>query len=194
MGALLIQYGVIMSVALGAVSVGVAIYIANVIRRKDSGTDLMREIAKAIEDGAKANVKRWSQAVELTSARAGLVLCADLEIARADREAVRTYARNLRSQLLAPPLGHKKVLSLRTGTEWTPSAEHEEILAIPLPDTVDAAFFLAVVQGEISGDAGYQRWADREDDPEVARLLRLNGREETIHAERAQQVHEILSR
>ena len=87
-----------------------------------------------------------------------------------------------------------KVLSLRTGTEWTPSAEHEEILAIPLPDTVDAAFFLAVVQGEISGDAGYQRWADREDDPEVARLLRLNGREETIHAERAQQVHEILSR
>ena len=85
-------------------------------------------------------------------------------------------------------------LSLRTGTEWTPIAEHEEILAIPLPDTVDAAFFLAVVQGEISGDAGYQRWADREDDPEVARLLRLNGREETIHAERAQQVHEILSR
>lgn len=87
-----------------------------------------------------------------------------------------------------------KVLSLRTGTEWTPTAEHEEILAIPLPDTVDAAFFLAVVQGEISGDAGYQRWADREDDPEVARLLRLNGREETIHAGRAQQVHEILSR
>ena len=58
MGALLIQYGVIMSVALGAVSVGVAIYIANVIRRKDSGTDLMREIAKAIEDGAKAYLRR----------------------------------------------------------------------------------------------------------------------------------------
>ncbi|MEO6597716.1 MAG: Tex-like N-terminal domain-containing protein, partial [Planctomycetota bacterium] len=33
---------------------------------------------------------------------------------KADREAVRTYARNLRSQLLAPPLGAKKVLSLRT--------------------------------------------------------------------------------
>lgn len=87
-----------------------------------------------------------------------------------------------------------KVLSLRTGTEWIPNPEHEEILAIPLPDTVDAAFFLAVVQGEIAGDAGYQQWADRETDPEVARLLRLNGREETIHAERAQQVHEILSR
>ncbi|MBL9076448.1 MAG: helix-hairpin-helix domain-containing protein [Planctomycetes bacterium] len=33
---------------------------------------------------------------------------------KADREAVRTHARNLRSQLLAPPLGHKKVLALRT--------------------------------------------------------------------------------
>jgi rubrerythrin len=87
-----------------------------------------------------------------------------------------------------------KVLSLRTGTEWTPTPAHDEVLAIPLPDTVDAAFFLAVVQGEIAGDAGYQRWADRETDPEVERLLRLNGREETIHAERAQQVHEILSR
>jgi uncharacterized protein len=36
---------------------------------------------------------------------------------KADREAVRTYGRNLRSQLLAPPLGHKKVLSLRTSSK-----------------------------------------------------------------------------
>jgi uncharacterized protein len=36
---------------------------------------------------------------------------------KADREAVRTYARNLRSQLLAPPLGSKKVLSLRTSSK-----------------------------------------------------------------------------
>ncbi|HEB53930.1 MAG TPA: S1 RNA-binding domain-containing protein [bacterium] len=33
---------------------------------------------------------------------------------KADREAMRTYGRNLRSQLLAPPLGEKKVLALRT--------------------------------------------------------------------------------
>ncbi|MCR9248481.1 MAG: helix-hairpin-helix domain-containing protein [bacterium] len=32
---------------------------------------------------------------------------------KADREAVRTYARNLRSQLMAPPLGPKKVLAIR---------------------------------------------------------------------------------
>jgi uncharacterized protein len=36
---------------------------------------------------------------------------------KADREAVRTYARNLRSQLMAPPLGAKKVLSLRTSSK-----------------------------------------------------------------------------
>lgn len=36
---------------------------------------------------------------------------------KADREAVRTYARNLRSQLLAPPLGPKKVLALRTSSK-----------------------------------------------------------------------------
>jgi uncharacterized protein len=33
---------------------------------------------------------------------------------KADRESMRTYGRNLRSQLLAPPLGSKKILSLRT--------------------------------------------------------------------------------
>lgn len=32
--------------------------------------------------GAKANVKRWNQAVELTACRAGLLLCGDLEIAK----------------------------------------------------------------------------------------------------------------
>ncbi|MEY4674174.1 MAG: ribosomal protein [Planctomycetota bacterium] len=35
---------------------------------------------------------------------------------RADREAVRTFARNLRSQLLAPPLGAKKVLAVRSSS------------------------------------------------------------------------------
>ena len=39
-------------------------------------------VQKFIEDGAKADLKRWLQAVELSSARAGLLLCADLEIAK----------------------------------------------------------------------------------------------------------------
>ena len=47
-------------------------------------------------------------------------------------------------------------------------------------------------QGEQAGDAGYQKWADNEPDPEVARLLRLNGREETLHGERVTQAIAIL--
>ena len=39
-------------------------------------------VQKFIEDGAKANIKRWMQAVEVTACRAGLLLCGDLEIAK----------------------------------------------------------------------------------------------------------------
>lgn len=39
-------------------------------------------VQKFIEDGAKADLKRWMQTVETTGARAGLLLCADLEIAK----------------------------------------------------------------------------------------------------------------
>jgi rubrerythrin len=63
---------------------------------------------------------------------------------------------------------------------------------IPLPERIDARLFPVIVQAEFDGDASYQRFADREEDPEVARLLRLNGREETVHAERAQQALAIL--
>lgn len=39
-------------------------------------------VRRFIEDGARANVRRFSQAVELTGARAGLVLAGDLDIAK----------------------------------------------------------------------------------------------------------------
>ena len=39
-------------------------------------------VKRFIDDGAKANIKRWNQAVELTSCRAGLIVCGDLEIAK----------------------------------------------------------------------------------------------------------------
>ena len=87
-----------------------------------------------------------------------------------------------------------RALSIKTGTEWSPTAEQEILLDAPMPDSIDAPLFLAVVKGEIDGDAGYQKWADLETNEDIARLLRLNGREETVHAGRAQQVYEILSR
>ena len=39
-------------------------------------------VQKWMEDGAKADLKRWLQAIEITASRAGLLLCADLEIAK----------------------------------------------------------------------------------------------------------------
>ncbi|MFM8793951.1 MAG: ferritin-like domain-containing protein [Acidimicrobiales bacterium] len=86
-----------------------------------------------------------------------------------------------------------RALSIALGGEWEPSAEQQEILDVPMPGTIDARLFAGIVQGELNGDAGYQKWADNEPNPEIARLLRLNGREETIHANRAQRVLEILS-
>jgi hypothetical protein len=39
-------------------------------------------VQRWMEDGAKADLKRWMQAIEITGCRAGLLLCADLEIAK----------------------------------------------------------------------------------------------------------------
>ena len=86
-----------------------------------------------------------------------------------------------------------RALSIALGTEWEPTEDQKVLLEVPLPPTIDAKLFAGVVQGEINGDAGYQKWADNEPNEEIARLLRLNGREETIHANRAQRVLEILS-
>jgi hypothetical protein len=39
-------------------------------------------VKKFLAEGAKANIKRWVQCVDLTCARTGLLLCGDLEIAK----------------------------------------------------------------------------------------------------------------
>jgi rubrerythrin len=86
-----------------------------------------------------------------------------------------------------------KAISIKLGHEWQPSAEVEEILPIPMPPTLDVEAFKGMIKGEVNGDAGYQFWADNEPDEEIAKLLRLNGREESIHAERLNEVIALLS-
>lgn len=108
-----------------------------------------------------------------------------------DPEAAELLRRNGREEL-AHARRIAKALSIRLGREWAPGPEISEPLPVPMPPRIDAAVFAQVVQGELNGDAGYQAWADNESDPEVAKLLRLNGREETIHAERVRQVIAIL--
>ena len=39
-------------------------------------------VNRFIKEGARANIKRWAQAVETTAARAGLLVAGDLEVAK----------------------------------------------------------------------------------------------------------------
>lgn len=53
----------------------------------------LREVVKAfVQEGSKANIKRWNEAAELTACRAGLLLCGDLEVAKKVLSAERTGA------------------------------------------------------------------------------------------------------
>jgi rubrerythrin len=88
----------------------------------------------------------------------------------------------------------RKVIALKLGqAKYEPSAEDTAAYAIPLPDQIPVELLPVIVQGEIDGDKGYQQWADRESDPEIQRLLRLNGKEETTHGERVSAVMQILT-
>ena len=93
-------------------------------------------------------------------------------------------------------IGHanrlRRAIAIKCGGTYEPDATDLERFPVPLPDEIPVEILPAIVQGEIDGDAGYQRWADNEPDPEVARLLRLNGREETVHAERVGEVIALL--
>jgi rubrerythrin len=77
-----------------------------------------------------------------------------------------------------------RMIGIKQGHDFEPSSDELAPMVVNLPDPVPVGLLPHIVAGEIAGDAGYQRWADNETDPEVARLLRLNGREETIHSER----------
>lgn len=82
----------------------------------------------------------------------------------------------------------RRVLGIKLGHAYEPTDEDTAPYAIPLAEKISPDLLPLIVQGELDGDAGYQRWADREPDAEAQRLLRLNGREETTHGERVREV------
>jgi rubrerythrin len=108
-----------------------------------------------------------------------------------DERAADLFRRNGREEL-----GHarriQRAISLKLGRDYEPDATTLTRFEVTLPDAISPELLPAIVQGEIAGDAGYQKWADNEPDSEVARLLRLNGREETRHGERVTQAIAIL--
>jgi len=109
-------------------------------------------------------------------------------------EAAQLLRRNAREER-----GHaervRKALARKLGRPvYEPTPEDRAPYAIPLPEAIPAELLPVIVQGELDGDAGYQRWADRESDPEIQQLLRQNGREETVHGRRVGEVIAILGK
>lgn len=86
----------------------------------------------------------------------------------------------------------RRALARKLGGSWTPDASDLAPLTLTLPERIDAQLLAEIVQGELQGDAGYQKWADAEPDAEVRELLRQNGREETGHANRVRQAIALL--
>jgi len=86
----------------------------------------------------------------------------------------------------------RRAIGVKLGAAYEPTAADQAPYAIALPDSVSPEMLAVIVQAERDGDAGYEKWAERESDPEIQRLLRLNGREETVHGERVSQVIAIL--
>jgi len=123
---------------------------------------------------------------------AGEPLYEALAAAIPNREAADLLRRNGREET-AHAHRLKKAIEIVTGApfELPPMAEnpYAEIpdLGEPGPDLLEG-----IRQGELSGDASYQRYASIESNPEVAELLRQNGREEVRHSERVARAIEIL--
>jgi hypothetical protein len=88
-----------------------------------------------------------------------------------------------------------KILRLRTGEEFVPPADAENPFVASMPATMPSTpeFIASLEHGEADGDRLYQVWADGAADPEVARLLRLNGREESRHGLRDAEVIRYLT-
>ena len=72
-------------------------------------------------------------------------------------EAAELLRRNGREELGHAQRLHRAI-AIKLGGDYTPSAELLERYPIPLPDTISADLLPIIVQAEIDGDAGYQRW------------------------------------
>ena len=88
-----------------------------------------------------------------------------------------------------------KAIKLKSGADFSlPSNEENPFFKFcPTALSCDADTIAALEKGEADGDLVYQVWAEAEKNPQIAELLRLNGREETRHGERVTEVKKLLA-
>ena len=112
-------------------------------------------------------------------------------------DATSETVRQLMSSNAIEELGHAErlieVIRRVSGENFAAPARADNTY-VPAPGSVPLSrgFLGGVVTGELQGEALYEAWAALQPDAEVARLLRLNGREERTHSERAQQALDLL--
>ena len=88
-----------------------------------------------------------------------------------------------------------KAIKLLGGGDFVlPEHDQNPFVASVMADfPVNVEFISMLEMGEKDGDSMYQRWADKEANPDVAKIYRQNGSEETLHSERAAQVKQLLA-
>lgn len=87
-----------------------------------------------------------------------------------------------------------KAISLLGENYELPADENNPyIQPMDLSGIINAELLAVIEKTEQDGDLQYQKWADAESNEEVAKILRLNGSEETRHGERVAQVVGLLS-
>ncbi|MET0920164.1 MAG: ferritin family protein [Acidimicrobiia bacterium] len=85
-----------------------------------------------------------------------------------------------------------RALEIKMGEPFVPPVVTDDAEPMTLPEPTPE-FFAMVADGERKGDTMYATYAENEPDSEVARLYRLNGREETLHAGRIEAVAALLN-
>lgn len=72
-------------------------------------------------------------------------------------------------------------------------ADNPYIQPMDLAGMVNADLMVAIEQSEKDGDLSYQGWADTIGNPEVAKIFRQNGEEESRHGVRVAEVAKLLA-
>jgi rubrerythrin len=89
-----------------------------------------------------------------------------------------------------------KAIALLGGEPYTlpEEAANPYIVPLQLDGLLNADLFALIQQGEQDGDLQYQTWAEAEaaTNPEVAKIYRQNGSEETRHSQRLAEVAALL--
>lgn len=88
----------------------------------------------------------------------------------------------------------KKAIEILTGEPYEiPSLSENPYGEPPAMGEITSDLLRGLIGAEIGGDLLYQGYADNQENADVAELLRQNGREETRHGKRVEQVIELLA-